>query len=270
MNFPDFHTPQVMAIVNVTDDSFYAASRSVDSKSLEHRIAEVVSQGATIIDIGGYSSRPGADDIPLEQEWQRVELGVSIARRIAPQVAVSVDTFRSEIVRRTVERFGEIIVNDITAGEGDSRMVATVAELGLPYVAMHMRGTPQTMQQQTTYDDVVVEVVDYLINRAAELESQGVKRENIILDPGFGFAKSTEQNFALLSGLSTLCSKGYAVLVGLSRKSMIYKTLGMTAEDALAGSIALNWEALRQGATILRVHDVLQTAQIVRLYRAAK
>ena len=133
-----------------------------------------------------------------------------------------------------------------------------------------MRGTPQTMQQQTAYDDVVVEVVDYLINRAAELESQGVKRENIILDPGFGFAKSTEQNFALLSGLSTLCSKGYAVLVGLSRKSMIYKTLGVTAEDALAGSIALNWEALRQGATILRVHDVLQTAQIVRLYRAAK
>ena len=166
MNLPDFYKPQVMAIVNATPDSFYSASRTDDADSLERRIADVVAQGATIIDIGGYSSRPGADDVLLEEEWRRVDLAVGVARRVAPQTVVSVDTFRSEVVRRTVEKYGKIIVNDITAGEGDERMVATVAELDLPYVAMHMRGTPQSMQSKTGYDDVVAEVVDYLINRA--------------------------------------------------------------------------------------------------------
>ena len=225
MNLPDFYKPQVMAIVNATPDSFYSASRTDDADSLERRIADVVAQGATIIDIGGYSSRPGADDVLLEEEWRRVDLAVGVARRVAPQTVVSVDTFRSEVVRRTVEKYGKIIVNDITAGEGDERMVATVAELDLPYVAMHMRGTPQSMQSKTGYDDVVAEVVDYLINRAAELERAGVRRENIILDPGFGFAKSVEQNYALLAGLSRLTVAGYPVLAGLSRKSMIYKVL---------------------------------------------
>ena len=266
MNLPDFYKPQVMAIVNATPDSFYSASRTDDADSLERRIADVVAQGATIIDIGGYSSRPGADDVPLEEEWRRVDLAVGVARRVAPQTVVSVDTFRSEVVRRTVEKYGKIIVNDITAGEGDERMVATVAELDLPYVAMHMRGTPQSMQSKTEYDDVVAEVVDYLINRAAELERAGVRRENIILDPGFGFAKSVEQNYALLAGLSRLTAAGYPVLAGLSRKSMIYKVLESTAEDALAGTIALSWEALRQGATILRVHDVAEAVQIVTIY----
>lgn len=267
MKFPDFHTLQVMAIVNVTADSFYEGSRVTDVEAVESRIAEAVAAGATIIDIGGYSSRPGADDIPMEQEWSRVDMGVGAARRVAPEVAVSVDTFRAEIVRRTVAKYGAVIVNDITAGEGDSRMFDTVAELGVPYVAMHMRGTPQTMQSKTEYKDVVTEVTEYLASRAAELERRGVRRENIILDPGFGFAKSTEQNYQLLGGLGRLCALGYAVLVGLSRKLMIYKVLETTPQNALAGTIALNWEAINLGATILRVHDVEPAVQIVKIFR---
>lgn len=267
MKFPDFHTLQVMAIVNVTADSFYEGSRVTDVEAVERRISEAVAAGATIIDIGGYSSRPGADDIPMEQEWSRVDMGVGAARRVAPEVAVSVDTFRAEIVRRTVAKYGAVIVNDITAGEGDSRMFDTVAELGVPYVAMHMRGTPQTMQSKTEYKDVVTEVVEYLSSRAAELQRRGVKRENIILDPGFGFAKSIEQNYQLLAGLGRLCALGYAVLVGLSRKSMIYKVLNTTPQDALAGTTALNWEAINLGATILRVHDVEPAVQIVKIFR---
>lgn len=255
-----------MAVVNVTADSFYSVSRTASIEALEHRIAEVVEQGATIIDIGGYSSRPGADDIPLEEEWRRVDLGVGVARRVAPEVAVSVDTFRSEIVRRTVSKYGKIIVNDITAAEADEQMIPTVAELDVPYIAMHMRGTPQTMQSKTEYSDVVTEVAEYLTAKAAQLEAAGLPKDNIILDPGFGFAKSVEQNYALLAGLSKLVAMGYPVLAGLSRKSMIYKVLSSTAEAALAGTIALNWEALRQGATILRVHDVAEAVQIAKIY----
>ena len=262
----DLHRLHVMAIVNVTDDSFYSASRVVTVEAVERRIAEVVEQGATIIDIGGYSSRPGADDIDIETEWARVDLGVGAARRIAPQVAVSVDTFRAEIVRRTVEKYGAIIVNDITAGYGDEHMVELVAELDLPYVAMHMRAEPKTMQSCTDYTDVVGEVFGYLKSRAVELESRGVRRENIILDPGLGFAKSVEQNYQLLGRLSDLCDVGYPVLVGLSRKSMIYKLLNTTPEESLAGTVALNWEALRQGAKIVRVHDVAEAVKIVTIY----
>ena len=267
MKFPDFHTLQVMAIVNVTNDSFYDISRVTDTQAVERRIAEAVAAGATIVDIGGYSSRPGADDVSLEDEWARVDMGVGAARRVAPEVALSIDTFRAEIVRRTVEKYGAVIVNDITAGEGDDRMFDTVAELGVPYVAMHMRGTPQTMQSKTEYKDVVTEVVDYLSSRATELQRRGVKSKNIILDPGFGFAKSVEQNYQLLAGLDRLCALGYAVLVGLSRKSMIYKVLDATPQNALAGTIALNWEAINRGATILRVHDVEPAVQIVKIFR---
>lgn len=266
MVISDFDTAQVMAVVNVTDDSFYALSRSLDVSVVEARIEQVVAQGATIIDIGGYSSRPGAADVDLDTEWQRVDMGVGAARRIAPNVALSIDTFRSEIVRRTVEKYGEVMVNDISAGQADENMIATVAELDLQYVAMHMRGTPQSMQSQTDYSDVAEQVISYLSERAALLESKGVKRQNIILDPGFGFAKSMEQNYQLLKALPALCGLGYPVLVGLSRKSMIYKLLETTPEDSLAGTIALCWQALVSGAKILRVHDVRQAAQIVTLY----
>lgn len=267
MIFPDFHTVQIMAIVNVTDNSFYSASRTTTVEAIQSRIAQVVAEGATIIDIGGCSSRPGAEVVPLETEWERVDLGVGAVRRVAPHIAVSVDTFRAEIVRRVVAKYGAVIVNDITAGEGDGDMLDTVAAANLPYIVMHMRGTSQSMQSLTNYTDVAAEVADYLLARAAEAERRGVARQNIILDPGFGFAKSVEQNYSLLASLSTLCKAGYAVLAGLSRKSMIYKVADSTPEQSLAGTLALNWEALRQGATILRVHDVAEAVQIAKIFR---
>lgn len=254
-----------MAILNVTDDSFYAASRAIGGDALAVRVQEIVEQGASIVDVGGYSSRPGAADVSLEEEWQRVRRGIEAVRRVSEDVLVSVDTFRAEVARRALDEFGYLIINDISAGELSPDMVDVVAEADVPYVAMHMKGTPQTMQQMTHYEeDIVTEVCNYFQERVEYLQSRGVK--NIILDPGFGFAKSVEQNFQLLAGLNRLCAMGYPVLAGLSRKSMIYKTLGTTPDEALAGTVALNWEALRQGATILRVHDVKEAVEEVQLY----
>lgn len=262
----DFFQPQVMAIVNVTDDSFYEGSRTQSDDAIVERVREVVEQGATIVDVGGYSSRPGAKDISVDEEWQRVERGLQAVRSVSRDVAVSVDTFRAEVAERAIKEFGDVIINDISAGELSPRMIDVVADAGVPYVAMHMRGTPQTMQQNTTYSEgVVAEVCRYFEHRVEYLLGRGVK--DIILDPGFGFAKSAEQNFELLAHLSQLCALGYPVLAGLSRKSMIYNTLGVTAAEALAGTVALNWEALRQGATILRVHDVREAADVVQLYK---
>lgn len=262
----DFFQPQVMAIVNVTDDSFYEGSRTQSDDAIVERVREVVEQGATIVDVGGYSSRPGAKDISVDEEWQRVERGLQAVRSVSKDVAVSVDTFRAEVAELAIKEFGDVIINDISAGELSPRMIDVVAEAGVPYVAMHMRGTPQTMQQNTFYSEgVVAEVCRYFEHRVEYLLGRGVK--DIILDPGFGFAKSAEQNFELLAHLSQLCALGYPVLAGLSRKSMIYNTLGVTAAEALAGTVALNWEALRQGATILRVHDVKEAADVVQLYK---
>lgn len=263
----DFFAPQVMAILNVTPDSFYAGSRRPEAEAVEARVREAMEQGASIIDVGGYSSRPGAEAVPVEEEWRRVELGVGAVRRLAPGTAVSVDTFRSEVVRRVVETFGEVIVNDISAGELDTEMIPQTVRLGVPYVAMHMKGTPQTMQSLTDYRrDITTEVVNYFERKTAELLAAGMRRENIVLDPGFGFAKTAEQNFELLAGLHRLCALGYPVLAGLSRKSMIYRTLGTMPEESLAGTVALDWECLRQGASILRVHDVREAADTVRLF----
>ena len=260
---------QVMAILNVTPDSFYAESRMPDADAVERRVREAVAAGASVIDVGGYSSRPGADEVSPEEEWRRVERGVGAVRRLAPAMPVSVDTFRSEIVTRTVERFGEVIVNDISAGELDARMVPTVARLGLRYIAMHMKGDPKTMQSRTDYRrDIVTEVVDYFRVRCRRLEEAGIAREQIILDPGFGFAKTLEQNYELLAGLHALCDLGYPVLAGLSRKSMIYRLLDVAPADSLAGTVALDWECLRQGASILRVHDVREAVDTVRLFEA--
>lgn len=262
----DFFQPQVMAIVNVTDDSFYEGSRTQSDDAIVERVREVVEQGAAIVDVGGYSSRPGAKDISVEEEWQRVQRGLQAVRLVSNDVAVSVDTFRAEVAERAIKEFGDVIINDISAGELSPRMIDVVAEAGVPYVAMHMRGTPQTMQQNASYSEgVVAEVCRYFEQRVEYLLGRGVK--DIILDPGFGFAKSAEQNFELLAHLSQLCALGYPVLAGLSRKSMIYNTLGVTAAEALAGTVALNWEALRQGATILRVHDVKEAVDVVQLYK---
>ncbi len=256
-----------MAILNVTPDSFYAGSRTFDAAAVEERVRECVAQGASIVDVGGCSSRPGADEVSPEEEWRRVALGVAAVRRLAPEMTVSVDTFRASVVRQTVAAFGEVIVNDISAGALDAEMVPAVAQLGVPYVAMHMKGDPRTMQSLTTYRrDIVTEVCDYFRRRVDELQAAGIDRRKIILDPGFGFAKTTEQNYELLAGLHALCDLGYPVLAGVSRKSMIYKVLGVAPAESLTGTVALGWEALRQGATILRVHDVREAADTVRIF----
>ena len=256
----------VMAIVNATPDSFYAFSRTQSHDAVAERVREVIAEGAAIIDIGGYSSRPDAADVSVEEEWSRVDMALSAAREVSKDVAVSVDTFRAEIVRKAYEKYGEVIVNDITGGLGDTEMLKTVAELELPYIAMHMRGTPQTMQKQAQYNDVVGEVVSELGERLQAIEKAGICLKRVALDPGFGFAKTTEQNFELLAGLNKLKALGQPLLVGVSRKSMIYKTLGITPEESLSATQAVHWEALRQGATLLRVHDVKEAVETIKLY----
>ena len=263
----DFSQPRVMAILNVTPDSFFAGSRMPDAPHVERRVREAVAEGASIIDVGGYSSRPGADEVSPGEEWRRVKLGVGAVRRLAPGMAVSVDTFRSEVAARAIERFGPLIINDISAGELDPAMPAVAAKYGVPYIAMHMKGDPKTMQSLTDYKrDITAEVVAYFEARVAALLAAGIAREHLVLDPGFGFAKTTEQNYELLAGLHRLCALGYPVLAGLSRKSMIYRVLGVTPAQSLAGTVALGWECLRQGAAILRVHDVREAADTVRLF----
>lgn len=265
----DFSQPRVMAILNVTPDSFFAGSRMPDAPHVERRVREAVAEGASIIDVGGYSSRPGADEVPPGEEWRRVELGVEAVRRLAPGMAVSVDTFRSEVAARAIERFGPLIINDISAGELDPAMPAVAAKYGVPYIAMHMKGDPKTMQSLTDYKrDITAEVVAYFEARVAALLAAGIAREHLVLDPGFGFAKTTEQNYELLAGLHRLCALGYPVLAGLSRKSMIYRVLGVTPAQSLAGTVALGWECLRQGAAILRVHDVREAVDTVRIFNA--
>ncbi len=268
VNLADCH---VMAIINLTPDSFYAQSRALGEENLEWRMATAIEEGATIVDIGGYSSRPGAADVDVESEWSRVSRGLQSVASLNRGVVVSLDTFRAEIVRRAYEEYGPIIVNDISAGELDEAMVDTVAQLQLTYVAMHMRGNPNTMSRLTEYPDGVVSgVVEYFKHRTAELQAAGISRERIILDPGFGFAKSVEQNYELIAGLDSLVQLGYPVLVGVSRKSMIYKPLSITPNEALPGSLALAWESLRRGATILRVHDVAATRQVVDVFNNYK
>ena len=263
INLRDSH---VMAIVNVTPDSFYSGSRVLSRETIMARVDDAIGSGATIIDIGGYSSRPNAEEVTLEQEWERVRMGLEAVRSVDAGVVVSIDSFRAEVIRRAVEEFGDVIVNDISAGEQDEAMLGVVARYALPYVAMHMRGTPKTMQSLTHYEGgVVSEVVEYFRGRVEEIVAAGVQPDKIVLDPGFGFAKSVEQNYKLLRGLGELRKLGYPLLIGVSRKSMIYKPLGITPEESLPGSLALGWEVLRAGDAILRVHDVGESAQLVRL-----
>ncbi len=240
-----------------------------EAEAVERRVREAVSEGAELIDVGGYSSRPGAGEVSPDEEWRRVTLGVETVRRVAPGMAVSVDTFRSEVAAKAVDAFGPLVVNDISAGELDPEMLSVVAKYGVPYIAMHMKGDPKTMQSQTDYRrDITTEVVDYFRRRIETMLAAGIRRENIVLDPGFGFAKTTEQNYELLAGLHRLCALGYPVLAGLSRKSMIYKVLDATPAESLAGTVALGWECLRQGAAILRVHDVREAVDTIRLFEA--
>lgn len=260
----DLSKPRVMTIVNVTPDSFYDGSRTFTEEEIERRIAQAIADGADMLDVGGYSSRPNANEVSVEEECARVCRAMKVIRRVCPEVAVSIDTFRAEVVQRVVADWGDCIVNDISAGEADSPMIPTVARLGLPYIAMHMRGTPATMQSMTDYSDVVEEVRNYFVRKLDELHSAGIT--DVVIDPGFGFAKTLEQNYALMDGLHRLSDLGAPILVGISRKSMIYKLLGCTPAEALNGTTALHLEALRQGAKILRVHDTREAVEVVKIY----
>ena len=260
----DLSSPRVMTIVNVTPDSFYDGSRTFTEEEIERHVERAIEQGTDMLDVGGYSSRPNADEVSSEEEIARVGRAMRVIRRVCPEMVVSIDTFRAEVVRRTVAEWGDCIVNDISAGELDPQMITTVAELGLPYVAMHMRGTPATMQSMTDYDDIVEEVHQYFAQRLDTLRKAGI--EDVVIDPGFGFAKTLEQNYQLMNGLGRLSDLGAPILVGISRKSMIYNLLGCAPAEALNGTTALHLEALRQGAKILRVHDTREAIEVVKIY----
>lgn len=255
--------PQVMGILNVTPDSFYSDSRSFDADTISRRIDEMVSEGVDIIDLGAYSSRPGADEVTPQQEMQRLEMGMEIFCKKAVSVPISIDTFRAEVAEFAIKTLGADIINDISAALLDEDMISTVAQLKVPYIAMHMRGNPSTMSQLTHYDNVTAEVMRELSERINRLTLAGVN--DIIIDPGFGFAKTTEQNFELLRNIELLHELGYPLLVGVSRKSMIYKSLNITASEALNGTTVINTLALQAGAAILRVHDVKAAHEAIKL-----
>ena len=260
----DLSKPRVMTIINITPDSFYDGSRCFTEEQIERKVLAALDEGADMFDVGGYSSRPNADDVPINEEIRRIARAMKVIRRVAPSTAVSIDSFRAEVIRRTVEEFGDCIVNDISAGELDPTMVETVAELRLPYVAMHMRGTPTTMQKMTSYSDVVEDVRKYFLRKIEQLREAGI--EDIVVDAGFGFAKSLDQNYELMRGLHRLTDFGAPLLVGISRKSMIYQLLGCTPDKALNGTTALHMEALRQGAKILRVHDTREAKEVITIF----
>ena len=262
----DLSRPQVMGIINVTSDSFYAGSRTQTEMALARRVEQVVAEGASILDIGGYSSRPGAADVSPEEEMARLRRGLEVIRRVHPEAVVSVDTFRASVARQCVEEYGVALINDISGGEMDAEMFPTVAALGVPYILMHMQGTPQTMQQAPHYDHLLRDVFLYFARKVQQLRDLGAK--DIILDPGFGFGKTMEDNYALLAHLDEFGIFGLPLLVGVSRKSMITRLLGITPDDALNGTTVINTLCLTKGAHILRVHDVRQAVEAVRLVQA--
>ena len=261
----DLSEPQVMGILNVTPDSFYAASRMQTEDAVRQRVRQMVDEGGQMIDIGAYSSRPGAEEVSPREEMERLAWGMKVVREEAPDMPVSVDTFRADVAKMAIEELDADIINDISGGELDKAMFPTVAKLGVPYVLMHMRGTPQTMQVAPHYDDLMKEVLLYFAERVQQLRDLGQK--DIILDPGYGFAKTLDHNYELLQHQEMLNVFELPILVGMSRKSMIYKLLGCTPQEALNGTTVLNTLALQKGASILRVHDVKAAVEVVRLYQ---
>ena len=259
----DLGQPQVMGILNVTPDYFYSGSRKQSEEDIRSRVKQIVDEGGQMIDIGAYSSRPGADDVSAEEEMARLRKGMKIVNEIAPDMPVSVDTFRADVAKMCVEELGVGIINDISGGELDKNMFATVAKLGVPYILMHMKGTPQTMQQAPHYDDLMKEILLYFAEKIQQLRDLGQK--DIILDPGYGFAKTIEHNYHLLHHQEMLNVFELPLLVGISRKSMIYRLLGGTPEESLNGTSVLNTIALQKGASILRVHDVKECVEVVKI-----
>lgn len=262
----DLSRPMVMGILNVTPDSFYEGSRCWSEAEIIDRIHRMVEEGADMLDVGAYSTRPGADQVGVEEEVRRLSVAVEAIRKYYPHAWVSIDTFRAEVAEEITRCLGPVMVNDISGGTMDAGMFDFVVRSGAPYVMMHIQGTPQTMQKHPAYQNVVREIGEFFAGRIARLNERGF--DNIILDPGFGFGKTLAHNYELLAGLSVYRELDRPILVGISRKSMIYKLLGGGPEDALNGTTALNMAALMQGASILRVHDVKAAVETVKLYGA--
>lgn len=263
--------PIVMGILNHTPDSFYPGSRISGEDNIRRRIEQIISEGAKIIDVGGYSSRPGADEVPEEEEWRRVSEVLKAIREVDCDIVVSVDTFRASVARRSVEEGDADLINDISAGLLDDGMFRTVAELGVPYLLMHMRGTPKTMHHLHGYKGRVAdEVIPELLARIKEAKEAGVQDEQIVIDPGFGFSKNGEQNLELLADLDKFALLGYPLLVGMSRKGFLYKPLGVGPDEALNSTTVVNTIALLNGAHILRVHDVKQAVETVSIFRQVR
>ena len=263
-NSISFDKPLVMGILNLTPDSFFDGGQYIDTDSILKRAKQIVEEGADIIDLGAYSTRPGAEDIDVEEEWRRMQSALACIRKELPNTILSIDTFRSELVKRAINEFGACIVNDISGGTLDDKMFETIAELQVPYIMMHIKGTPQSMQTQTDYKDLMGELLEFFKDRVKQLNDLGAK--DIIIDPGFGFAKTLDQNYEIMAKLEGFKSLNVALLIGVSRKSMIYKLLGGEAKDSLNGTTALNMVALMGGANILRVHDVKEAVECVNLY----
>lgn len=258
-------TPVVMGILNITPDSFYAGSRKQTEKEIEERIQAILDEGGSLIDIGGYSSRPDAADVSPEEETKRLFFALEILNAHYPDVTISVDTFRASVARSCVEEYGVAMINDISGGELDAEMFRTVAALHVPYIMMHMRGTPRTMQQQTDYTHLMNDIMVYFAEKVRQLRLLGVN--DIIIDPGFGFSKTVDQNYQLMSHLKEFSLLELPLLVGISRKSMIYKFLGGTPAESLNGTTVLNTFALLNGADILRVHDVKAAVEAVKIIK---
>lgn len=254
-----FSQPLIMGILNVTPDSFYAGSQTTEESAIRERAAKILEEGADIIDIGGYSSRPNADEVPVEEEIRRVTKGIKAVRELSTDILISVDTFRSEVAKTAVTEYGADIINDISGGDLDPNMINVVPRLKVPYIIMHMRGNPGTMSRLTDYADVTGDVLRELSIKIEAFTHAGVN--DIIIDPGFGFAKTLEQNYDMLSHLELFQVFELPVLVGISRKSMIYKALDTTPENALNGTTVINTIAMLNGASILRVHDVKEAVE---------
>lgn len=264
----DLSVPCVMGILNITPDSFYAGSRMQTEAEITARAQQILDEGAGIIDIGAYSSRPNAENVSPHEEMGRLRMGLEILRKTQPGAVISVDTFRADVARMCVEEYGVAIINDIAAGEMDADMFRTVAELNVPYIMMHMQGTPQNMQQHPHYDNLLKEVFLYFAQKVQQLRDMGMK--DIILDPGFGFGKTVEHNYELLAHLEEFRIFELPLLVGVSRKSMIYRLLGNTPQDALNGTTVLGTICLLKGADILRVHDVREAVETVKIVEAMR
>ncbi|MDD2312261.1 MAG: dihydropteroate synthase [Petrimonas sp.] len=259
----DFSTPLVMGILNVTPDSFYSGSRKQSEEEIVGRVRQILEEGGKIVDIGGQSTTPTSTLIPAKEELKRLEPTLRLIRKEFPNTILSIDTFYSEVARPAVEKYGVNIINDISGGQIDDNMFETVARLNVPYILMHMRGTPQTMQQHTHYDNFIQDILYYFSEKISKLNLLGVN--DIIIDPGFGFSKTTDQNYQLMAYLKYFNIFDVPILVGISRKSMIYKLLECTPQESLNGTSALNTFALLSGANILRVHDVKEAVECVKI-----